>query len=755
MKLILNQCFPLKTTNERPERLKKTDSEFTLFLATDVLTNEETRQEILDFLETAFQKKALTAAKWANHVLHLTRTHGMRESPSFVLIQWTDPVQIWMYGRCQVVHVRSDKTFTIFKPDAPNQWYVLTELAELNSHWLMCREDSELIEPIADALERALAQTQYPLEVFFYNLNFPKAHKQAVTVVRVEAIVDLDAPIEDSILAQQVATMAKHVRPDTKKLIDKFLGQKVVNHEFWTGRVEKVEYEAVLSNLELKKKEIELLRQQTHLARASELETMLLQKQLEINELQTKIATLTQQVGMMELIQKGAAATQKELDDLKLSFKKLTLEKTQLVQQLKEAQSLQNQSVTREESLSKQLTATKSQLETLQKEKHVLQKAQEETAKSFLHKSNDLERLQKEKELLQQVQNQAVTQQDGLSNQLKVAQTEKEYLQRVQNQAVAEKQQLSKQLQDAKSAQNQSVAQNDHLSKQLESLKTYISKLESANAELQQVHNQSVAQNEALFKIGQDEILRLQKLLDLKGTAEKLKPIVIPTPIVPKPIIVTQPTVKPKLPFEPEMILVEGGTFKMGRDVTLSSYAIGKYPITQAQWQAVMGANPSHFKGDNLPVESVNWDDAQKFISKLNSMTGKTYSLPTEAQWEFAARGGTESKGFEYSGSNNLDEVGWYRDNSDSKTHPVGEKEENELGIHDMSGNVWEWCADWYGSYDSVAVTNPIGAVEGAFRVLRGGGCYDHSMNCRVASRDCNAPSLRSLRYGFRVVSFP
>jgi formylglycine-generating enzyme required for sulfatase activity len=222
---------------------------------------------------------------------------------------------------------------------------------------------------------------------------------------------------------------------------------------------------------------------------------------------------------------------------------------------------------------------------------------------------------------------------------------------------------------------------------------------------------------------------------------------------------------KRRKPFEPEMILVEGGTFNMGGNVhgdekpihkvTLSSFSIGKYPITQAQWKAVMGTNPSHFKGDDLPVETVSHDDLQEFLRKLNQLTGKTYRLPTEAQWEFAARGGTKSKGYEYSGSNHLNEVGWFYGNSGSQTRSVGTKAANELGIHDMSGNLWEWCADWYGSYSSAAVTNPTGAATGTYRVLRGGSWFDGSENCRVANRACSGPSGRDQYYGFRVVSFP
>lgn len=185
-----------------------------------------------------------------------------------------------------------------------------------------------------------------------------------------------------------------------------------------------------------------------------------------------------------------------------------------------------------------------------------------------------------------------------------------------------------------------------------------------------------------------------------------------------------------------DMVYVEGGTFTMGatseqgsdaysdespaHSVTVSDFYIGKYEVTQAQWRAVMGSNPSKFKGDNLPVEQVSWNDIQKFITKLNTMTGKTFRLPTEAEWEYAARGGNKSKGYKYSGSNTLDNVGWYY-NSGGKTHPVGQKQPNELGLYDMSGNVWEWCQDWYGSYSSSSQTNPTGPSSGSYRVLRGG----------------------------------
>lgn len=186
------------------------------------------------------------------------------------------------------------------------------------------------------------------------------------------------------------------------------------------------------------------------------------------------------------------------------------------------------------------------------------------------------------------------------------------------------------------------------------------------------------------------------------------------------------------------MVYVEGGTFQMGSDdifgsakpvyqVTLSSYYIGKYEVTQEEWKAVMGSNPSHFRGAHLPVEEVSWNDCQTFIQRLNQQTGQHFRLPTEAEWEFAARGGNvgKSHGYEYSGSNNIDVVGWYDANSGDHTHPVGQKQANELGLYDMSGNVWEWCQDWFGSYSSQSQTNPTGPASASQRVYRGGSWYD------------------------------
>jgi hypothetical protein len=185
-----------------------------------------------------------------------------------------------------------------------------------------------------------------------------------------------------------------------------------------------------------------------------------------------------------------------------------------------------------------------------------------------------------------------------------------------------------------------------------------------------------------------------------------------------------------------EMIYVEG----QGSGVlAMKGFYIGKYEVTQSQWQAVMGNNPSSFKGGNNPVENVSWNDVQEFIKKLNAMTGRSYRLPTEAEWEYAAREGKNNSSYEYSGSNSLGSVAWYADNSGSQTHPVGQKSPNALGIYDMSGNVWEWCQDCYDS----SCSN---------RVNRGGSWGNSAAYCRVANRSNNSPDFRSYSLGFRLV---
>jgi len=248
------------------------------------------------------------------------------------------------------------------------------------------------------------------------------------------------------------------------------------------------------------------------------------------------------------------------------------------------------------------------------------------------------------------------------------------------------------------------------------------------------------------------------------------------------------------------MIIVQGGSFQMGsndgeddenpvHEVTVSPFMIGKYPVTQKEWQDVMGSNPSNWKDNDLPVESISWYDAIVYCNKRSIMEGLTpcysisgntdpnrwgtvptsdnsiwdavscdwsangYRLPTEAEWEYAARGGNKSKGYKYSGSNELGSVAWYGDNSGSKTHSVGGKQANELGIYDMTGNIWEWCWDWYdsGYYSKSESRDPRGSGSGSYRLLRGGAWGSSAALCRVSNRGDGDPYLSVIDVGFRL----
>ena len=241
-----------------------------------------------------------------------------------------------------------------------------------------------------------------------------------------------------------------------------------------------------------------------------------------------------------------------------------------------------------------------------------------------------------------------------------------------------------------------------------------------------------------------------------------------------------QDYVESTLGLNMKLVYVEGGQFQMGatseqsdtdsdeypvHSVTLDSYYISATEVTQAQWQAVMGttihqqaakAGKSVMRvGSDYPMYYVSWEEARAFCSELSALTGKTYLLPTEAQWEYAARGGKKSRSSQYSGSYSVDAVAWYSSNSGGSQHPVGKLRANELGLYDMSGNFWEWCNDWYGSYSSNAQFNPTGPSSGSDRVLRGGSWYNSAGYCRVANRSSGSPSGRGNLRGFRVVCLP
>ena len=216
-----------------------------------------------------------------------------------------------------------------------------------------------------------------------------------------------------------------------------------------------------------------------------------------------------------------------------------------------------------------------------------------------------------------------------------------------------------------------------------------------------------------------------------------------------------------------DMVFVEGGTFMMGatleqgsdaendekptHQVTLSDYYISKYEVTEELWIAVMGKKRGLQRDSKKPIMYVSWEDCQNFIKRLNQLTGKSFCLPTEAQWEYAARGGKWSRGHTYSGGNNIEDVAWIVSNSGGVTHPVGQKSPNELGLYDMSGNVWEWCQDCYDNYSSVQQTNPLGS-SGSYRVNRGGGWSYNAADCRVSRRSANNPTSTDRDLGLRLV---
>ena len=215
------------------------------------------------------------------------------------------------------------------------------------------------------------------------------------------------------------------------------------------------------------------------------------------------------------------------------------------------------------------------------------------------------------------------------------------------------------------------------------------------------------------------------------------------------------------------MVFVEGGVFTMGateeqednsnsegepaHQVSLSSFYIGRYEVTQEEWEMVMGNNPSYFKGAKHPVEHISWNDCKNFICKLNTITGLEFRLLTEAEWEFAARGGNRSRGYKFSGANDIWSVAWYDANSGIQTHDVGIKQPNELGLYDMAGNVWEWCNDWYGKYSSFSQTNPKGPASGTCRVYRGGGWRNIAECCSVSYRCFSTSGYRNYDLGFRL----
>ena len=282
----------------------------------------------------------------------------------------------------------------------------------------------------------------------------------------------------------------------------------------------------------------------------------------------------------------------------------------------------------------------------------------------------------------------------------------------------------------------------------------FLSDNEGILNELKELRDERV-KHQAQLREAQEKVKSLEAELDkIKAKMDRIQPPVE---------IITIPGTDVSF----KMVRVKGGTFMMGANkgdrqafddetpahqVTLSDYYIGETQVTQALWQAVMGENPIGFlRGPNRPVANVSWDDCQEFIKKLNSLTGKSFRLPTEAQWEFAARGGNKSKGYKYAGGDDLDKVAWYNRDSSGLTHRVAQKTANELGLYDMTGNVWEWCQDWYDDYSDAPQTDPEGPETGSCRVCRGGSWRSYATYCRVSSRTFNMPTFAISDYGLRL----
>jgi formylglycine-generating enzyme required for sulfatase activity len=260
--------------------------------------------------------------------------------------------------------------------------------------------------------------------------------------------------------------------------------------------------------------------------------------------------------------------------------------------------------------------------------------------------------------------------------------------------------------------------------------------------------------------------------------ADKVGTLVVATPEKPRPAagktksLSKELTIDLRSGIQLELVLIPPGEFRMGsteedegatpqhRVRITKPFYFGRYPVTQEQWEAVMGANPSNFKGAMNPVDQVTWIQCQDFLGKLGAMPGRPtgkFALPTEAQWEYACRAGSSSRYYCGNDEKQLGECAWYMGNSGNKTHTVGEKNPNAWGLFDMHGNVWEWCQDWYdeGYYVTSPADDPTGPSRGSFRACRGGGWYDVPKRCRDAARNPKEPGERSLDVGFRVVLLP
>jgi sulfatase modifying factor 1 len=273
-------------------------------------------------------------------------------------------------------------------------------------------------------------------------------------------------------------------------------------------------------------------------------------------------------------------------------------------------------------------------------------------------------------------------------------------------------------------------------------------------------------------ELGEQQAERERGEAERLATKRKAALQLIPTDMLAKAGLSKAQRLVPTVHTDPmtgmAFVLVKGGCYLMGSNsgdsddnpvhkVCVDDFYLGKYEVTQAQYEKMTGSNPSNLKGNDRPVELVNWDDAQSYLRILNNRSGKSYRLPTEAEWEFAARSGGRDETYEgTSGESSLGDYTWYGENSGKQTHPVGQKRANNLGLYDMTGNVWEWCSDWYesGYYGKSPRNNPQGAGSGSVRVIRGGSWYCAAWHTQTTFRGRVRPGSRDFNMGFRV-AFP
>ena len=542
-----------------------------------------------------------------------------------------------------------------------------------------------------------------------------------------------------------------------KYLADKQLNEKQQKAEQDRLEQQKLQEELVLAELQrlaAQKAEEERIEKERH-------EKFLANKLLKENQEQDRLEQ--QKLAEEKAEQKRLAAQKAEDERIENDKQAKLLSDKQLKEKEQKAEEdrLEHQKIEEEKAEQARLATQKAEEERIEKEKHARILA---------------DKLLKEKQEQDRLELQKLEEEKAKQQRLEAQKAEEERIE-------AEKQ--AKRLADKQLKENQQKAEQDRLAQQ---------KLQEEQAEQKRLAAQNASEEPSIPVLKQQPMSAEthRSLQDPAASLITMNPkrkilIYLLSPLLLIALVVSIVYFTPKAPvpikkpdnqqpenivvakidsLSPQMVLVKGGEFMMGDDngysnekpahkVVVSDFYIGKYEVTQKEWTDIMGTNPSYFKGcDNCPVEQVSWNDVLVFIQKLNNKTGKTYRLPTEAEWEYAAGGGANNR-TKWAGTNIEKDFGvyaWYSVNSGSKTHPIGTKKPNSLGIYDMSGNVWEWCSDWFGSdyYKSSPSNNPKGPSNGSSRVIRGGAWDLHAGSSRVASRYRNTPGDYWDRIGFR-----